>query len=244
LKKHPEIYLELKEHHFWDRRDRPLQEYLDEFKDKGSRKAGDITPAYELLASRTIQWIKRLNSNIKMIYIIRNPIEKAWSGCFRAIQVHYPQRKKVGSTEGWYHSFLQRQVERNICDYKTRIENWRAVFGWDQFLLLLHDFVKERPNQVLRRTVRHIGVSDINFYENMDVSAYVPSSGTGFPGKRAWTTKVLPQFLLDRAELGNDLNRTPPLPEFLKPILVELHRQSIEELGQYLRLDLSHWLAT
>jgi hypothetical protein len=242
LKKHPEIYLELKEHHFWDRRDRPLQEYLDGFKDKGSRKAGDITPAYELLTPRTIQWIKLLNSSIKMIYIIRNPVEKAWSGCFRTVQVHYPKRG-AGDSEDWYYAYLRRQFDRGVCDYKSRIQNWRTLFDWDQFLLLLHDFTKERPNDVLRRTVRHIGVADIDFYQNMDVSDYVPSSGGGAPGRRAWTTKVLPQFLLDRADFGGDFDKTPPLPEFLGPFMRDLYREQIEELSQYLKLDLSHWLA-
>lgn len=241
LERHPEVYMPIKEHHFWDLKQCSLEEYLSKFRDKGDRKAGDITPSYEQLATKTIEWIKRLNPKIKVVYIIRNPIDKAWSGCFRAIQTYYPQKKKIGNSRDWYYQFLTRQLDRKVCDYKSRIENWKVVFGWDQFLLLLHDFIEERPNDTLRRILRHIGVADIDRFEDVDVSNYIPSYTKS--GGRAWTTKTLPQFFLENIEMRDDPNRTPPLPEFLKPFMQDLYKEPIEELSRYLKLDLSYWLA-
>ena len=241
LLKHPEIYLNGKEHHYWDRRLCSLEEYWAKFNDKGARKAGDITPAYEHLSSETIHELKEVSPNIKAIYIIRNPIEKAWSGCFRKIQRRHPVEPLVGSNEEWYHEFFQNQFERGGMGYKTQLQNWLPEFSWDQFLLLLHDFMVARPNHLLRRILRHLEVKDVDFFKGKDVSEYVPSYGASRT-RRFWKTQSLPAFLLEHTDFS-DPNRSPPMPEFARSILQELYRDTIEDLGEYLSLDLSHWLA-
>ena len=41
--------------------------------------AGEITPAYATLDERVLRRIKRMNDKIKLIFVMRDPVERAWS---------------------------------------------------------------------------------------------------------------------------------------------------------------------
>ncbi len=40
---------------------------------------GEITPSYSILDSSDIEKIKRMNQDIKLIFMMRNPVDRAWS---------------------------------------------------------------------------------------------------------------------------------------------------------------------
>ena len=82
LRYHPEIYLpDFKEIHFFNGgyKNHGLKWYSQLFEEKGSRIAGDITPAYSTLDKNKIEILHRILPNAKIILILRNPIERAWS---------------------------------------------------------------------------------------------------------------------------------------------------------------------
>ena len=49
------------------------------FSQCNNKLKGEITPEYSVIGVNGINHIKSLNSNVKIIYIIRDPIDRAWS---------------------------------------------------------------------------------------------------------------------------------------------------------------------
>ena len=81
LKLHPEIYVsEQKELHYFDKKlNDSLFSYSGNFKNGLGKVKGEITPAYSILQIEKICLIKKLMPRVKLILLLRNPIERAWS---------------------------------------------------------------------------------------------------------------------------------------------------------------------
>ena len=82
FRQHPHIkFPKGKELHFWDRpyTQTDVHNYLDQFSHHHCHQ-GEITPAYAILPPTTIYQIWRVAPNLKLIYIIRDPVEVIPSG--------------------------------------------------------------------------------------------------------------------------------------------------------------------
>jgi hypothetical protein len=53
--------------------------YCSLFSNNDEKMCGDITPDYAIINDDSILKIKRLNPDIKIIYLLRNPIDRMWS---------------------------------------------------------------------------------------------------------------------------------------------------------------------
>ncbi len=56
-----------------------LENYARLFEPKGSLLSGDITPAYSMLSDEIIERIVHRFPNLKVIFLARDPVERAWS---------------------------------------------------------------------------------------------------------------------------------------------------------------------
>ena len=56
-----------------------LEDYGRLFACKGSRISGDITPAYSMLNDEIIERVVNSFPNLKVIFLARDPVERAWS---------------------------------------------------------------------------------------------------------------------------------------------------------------------
>src|SRR5262245_8764381 len=72
--------------HFWDaQRDRGIDWYRSLFV-SSDRVEGEITPAYAILPPRQVAEIAATFPDLRLIYILRNPIDRAWSSALMALQ--------------------------------------------------------------------------------------------------------------------------------------------------------------
>jgi hypothetical protein len=98
---------------------------------------GEITPEYALLADQGIRHMVALNSNLKIILLMRDPIERAWSDIRmprQPFQTSFTEREYVMSNR-----FLER------ADYVGTLERYRRhVSGTNIFIGYLDDIL-ERP---------------------------------------------------------------------------------------------------
>src|SRR5258706_3186219 len=77
-----------KEVHFWDwHRARGVDWYRGLFGAAAPGvKNGEITPAYALLPVEAIREIREINPALRVIYTLRNPLERAWSAALMVLQ--------------------------------------------------------------------------------------------------------------------------------------------------------------
>ncbi|MDG3439836.1 sulfotransferase domain-containing protein [Nitrospirillum amazonense] len=216
LSLHPKVSFPAgKEVHFWDAgRDRGVDWWMDQFgpRQPGIRK-GEITPAYSFIATDVIRELHGLCPDLRLFYVLRNPVERAWSAARMAVL--RAEMTLEEASEQWFLDHFRSAGSRRRGAYAEAIGRWRSAFPAEQLLIVFFDDLRERPREFLSRLCDHIGV---------DGRAYDATSDEA----------------LQRAVFRGP---EAPLPPRLRRDLINLYRAPVEELGHVLGVDLSHWLA-
>jgi LPS sulfotransferase NodH len=215
LRRHPEIrFPGGKEIHFWNaHRARGVEWYRELFAggEPGVRQ-GEITPAYAMLEAAVIREIRALNPALRVIYILRNPLERAWSGALMALE--RAEMTIEEASDAWFIDHFRSRGSQQRGDYETCLRTWHAVFDPAAVLVLRYEALGAEPRAFVQACCRHIGV---------DAAFYAGAAG-----------EVLEQRVF--AGPGH------PVRESLLPALREIYRPRIASLAAYLGADLGAWL--
>jgi len=162
LGRHPELNFPAgKEVHFWDQyRLRGLAWYRGLFAGPGFE--GDITPAYAILPPPAIAEIHAGFPDLRLVYALRNPIERAWSQAMMELERAAPP---PADREAWLLAHFRSAASLQRGDHETCIRNWRAVYG-DALMLVAFEDIVDEPREVLRACARHIGIAPA-FYDGV-----------------------------------------------------------------------------
>lgn len=147
-----------KEIHYWNARYRhePLSWYQALFSRDEQLVEGDITPAYATLDIDTIRRVHRHYPAIKILFILRNPIERAWSSALMALKRAELEIDEV--SDQWFIDHFRSRGSRARGDYEATLRRWRAVFGADAVRLIWYDDIRHRPRQVLQQVCAELGL--------------------------------------------------------------------------------------
>ncbi|MCA9375373.1 sulfotransferase domain-containing protein [Candidatus Dojkabacteria bacterium] len=164
LRYHPMLYFpQTKEIHFFDQNFlNGLEWYSNHFMFAGNKVKGEITPAYAILPSDTIAFIRRLVPEVKLFFIMRNPVDRAWSHAL----MEFMMVRKLKYEEITKEMFLEHfNGEGSIIrgDYATNLTNWFKHFPRKRLLLCFYEDVEENPQQLLESIMNHLSV-DPNLY--------------------------------------------------------------------------------
>lgn len=165
LSRHPQLrFPGGKEVHFWDRfRKRGEAWYQSRFPeaDAGIRQ-GEITPAYAFMEVEAIQSLHRLYPELRLFYILRNPIERAWSAAL--MHLRKAELEIDEASDQWFLDGFHSRGSRLRGDYAGAIANWSSVYPREQLLVLDYADIARRPVDFLRACCRHIG-ADPDFFQ-------------------------------------------------------------------------------
>lgn len=233
----------------------------------GEEAIGEASTSY--LASKIAPArIAQAIPHVKMIAILRNPVERAYSAYIFRVREGQEKRKdfarvlhdeldiiKQGQIRGTY-------LNRGF--YGQQIERYYSHFNKEQLkLFLFEDLVNDTPG-VLREIYRFIGV-DENFLADTsrkyNISAIpgnpLARAAVGWMGKqlslKQKLQKIIPQHIYWSVVVpaGHALNeklrarksvKPQPLDDNSRSILNEVYREDIEKLHLLTGLPVLHWL--
>lgn len=209
LRHHPQIaFPGGKEIHYWDlaENDDGLPAYLSLFETPSdpqhpSQRRGEITPAYGFLPQERIKAIRAINPALRVFYLLRNPIERAWSGALMAL--HRAEMTIDEASDQWFIDHFQSKGSLARGDYATCIDNWLAVFPREQLLILPFERIGVDSAGLLQACCRHLGV---------EADFFAPDAGN-----------IINQKV--HAGLGH------PIRPSLMPVLQALYQEKIERLS-------------
>jgi len=164
LNSHPDIWLHpQKEIHFWDwHYDNGVEWYKSLFAGevKGQIK-GEITPAYAILPTKKIQEAYNNFPDAKLIYMVRNPIDRAWSSALMALG--RAEMTFAEASDQWFidHFYSEGSLKRG--DYKSCIKNWLQFYPATSLLVCDFNDIKNNPSELLQACCKHIAI-DGSFY--------------------------------------------------------------------------------
>lgn len=165
LSKHPNIaFPGGKEIHFWDHpRGRSVEWYKQLFSNEVYIN-GDITPAYGCLPVEVIQEVFDLMPHLRLIYLIRNPVERAWSSAKMALG--RAEMLHEEASDQWFIDHFNSKGSLARGDYETCIRQWRSVFPSSQLLIMRYETIKNDPVLAANKVLNHLGLE--SFFEESD----------------------------------------------------------------------------
>ena len=113
---------------------------------------GEITPAYSILTPEDIARMHALLPAAKIIYLLRNPVERSWS----SYRKEYLRRGDRLDVEGIL-EFLASSTIAKRSGYISTIDQYAAHFGHENVLISTYDALKSHPVRMLLPIVSFLG---------------------------------------------------------------------------------------
>jgi len=278
LRQHPEIFLSrVKETHFFSSRNflpvakkhfwikSPLEKYADLFKNASTEKAiGEVCTTY-LYVAQSARRIYNYLPNVKLIAIIRNPVDRAYS--------HFNHRRQLGLEPiKDFSEALSAEKERirqglgmvwyyqDTGFYYSQLKRYFDAFPREQIKVCLFEELQSNPSALMKKIYSFLEVDD-DF--SPDTSVRYNMSGMpvnpllrslyilGLAGSRCARGLLIKQFIPFRLKHRFALAQTkllqkniaaPALSPEIRKQLTEVFRNDILQLQDLLQTDLGHWL--
>jgi hypothetical protein len=150
LKSHPEIYMcEIKEPRFFslEKNMAGISRYESLFRDaKGKKAIGEASTNYTKypIFKDVPQRIKRYIPDARLIYIVRNPVERAYS------EFTYNYATRGVEKNNFHQAITENPSYINISKYYMQIEQYLNVFEREQIEVVLLEDLRDSPHEVIR----------------------------------------------------------------------------------------------
>jgi len=138
--------------------------YLDLFSDFQDRVCGEITPAYAMLSEIDVESVRSLIGSAKILFLMRNPIEREWSQFRFTFQRGGPDQPEPTNEE--ILSFLAQPAVTERSDYLTTIERWTKSFSLDNVFIGFYDDILIAPQRLLDEVCEFLGVPPLTLEES------------------------------------------------------------------------------
>lgn len=135
--------------------------YWFQYRYAGALLRGDITPLYSLLSRNRVELIRSQMPDLKVFYILRNPIDRAWSGVRKTIWYQKGEAELAKADEKWLHETVMRPEVLARGDYRRAIETWESVYPREQICYLFYDDISDDSSAVLGRVFAFLGLDQL-----------------------------------------------------------------------------------
>lgn len=125
---------------------------------------GDITPEYCTLPEEGVQHVKTLlGPELKLIYSIRNPVDRALS----QLKMNLTRRGLQNEGEDFWLAEAKNPVIFQRGDYQTYIPRWERFFPRENMLYLPYGKVGKDPAWLISTVEKHLGVDPHTAYKDI-----------------------------------------------------------------------------
>ena len=278
LKQHPDIYMSpVKETNFFalegsklnfngpgDRDNicafsiTQIEDYVKLFEGaEGKRAIGEASPMY-LFDKSSADRIKSHIPNVRIIAILRHPVERAFSQYlmfvrdarepytrdFRRALLEEDKRKQLNWEWAWQY--------KQVGFYAEQLKRYLSLFDISQIRIYLYEDLLSNPVKLLQDIFEFVGVNselipDIKARHNESVLTR-NTALEAFLSNPSITSKILKPILPKRVRktlvsIGKKINVTrPKLNPKIRSELIAIYREDILELQNLIGRDLSAWL--
>ena len=149
--------------------------YSSLFTQGADRVTGEITPEYMMLSEEIVETIYSLNPKMKVIFIMRDPIDRIWSAAARHFVTNNKIRMQDVSEEELL-SFINDPGTVLRTNYLHTLSVWESIFPVDHIHIEFFDNIQENPEEVLLRIFDFLGVDRSAEYMLVDPKRKVASS--------------------------------------------------------------------
>ena len=140
---------------FYDERlNKGISWYEHIYKEGSNRIKGDKTHKYYLLPRHKISLIRKLQPEVKILLLLRCPIDRAWSDALMNLKrfngIDYEGNEAI------YKKHLLGKVYRGL--YYQHIMRWFSVFPQDQIQIVIYEELVASPEKYLNEIAEFLGI--------------------------------------------------------------------------------------
>ncbi len=254
LRRHSGVFIPREEIHYWTRQSARIEPehawYRDLFGSaEPSQLIGENSNSY-LVQPGAAELIHRWLPGVKLVTMLRNPVERAYSG--------YCMRLRYGEVTDdiWAHLDPDRQPDSEILSsglYFERLRPYVSLFARDQLHFIVHDDLSTAADTVLSGLCEFLG-TDFR-PESMIVSDRINDKQGLWPSQRfhrLYERSSLVKSINDsirgtwaHAAIKRALTRKvsyPALPPELRRRMAAFFADDVDRLSELLARDLRFWV--
>jgi len=113
--------------------------------------AGETTPRYAVLPRRTIGQIKRLMPDLKLVYLLRDPVDRMWSDVAMFHGRRFGGEGLHSSGAESIQDFLFAEKNLSHSRYHANLDRWREYFGPEKIFVGFQEEIARDPADLLGR---------------------------------------------------------------------------------------------
>ncbi len=136
--------------------------YASLFSPSEGQIAGEMTPNYNILDSETVARIHTLMPELKIIYLLRNPIERTWSQANRGVRQTLFQGNHTDPQV--IQQFMESEKPHRRSDYFKTLQVWESFYPQEQIFIGFFEQIQENPRQLLLDIYQFLGVDSSEQY--------------------------------------------------------------------------------
>jgi hypothetical protein len=133
-----------------------LENYGRLFEHKGSLVSGDISPAYSTVSDEVIQRVVNSFPNLKVIFLARDPVERAWSQLSMGVRLGMISRFDATDADEVIRNLLNPGVLLRSHPSKI-VARWRRYVRPDLFRIYFFDDLEKNPAELRRSILLFLG---------------------------------------------------------------------------------------
>jgi hypothetical protein len=175
--------------------------YRSLFTPANGQSSGEITPRYAVIPPRIIASIRRRMPDLKIIYLLRDPIDRMWSDLAMFHDQRFGGRGTQTVNQSSSSTFLTRRSSLRHSRYEENIRCWEKFFPQEQILVGFMEDLANRPSDLLCQIFRFLGVDDT--HQPPDALVKLKINFADYPTIPEDTARRLASFLIDDARLLN-----------------------------------------
>ncbi|MEQ9549037.1 MAG: sulfotransferase [Coleofasciculus sp. G3-WIS-01] len=271
LNQHPQIYMSpVKETNFleknWEEIEDQRKAKIDTFEKycqlftgvKDEIAIGEASPNYLFHYESSSERIKRYVPNAKLIAVLRNPIDRAYSDYLMHIRDAIGKGKRTSLSEQ-----IKYRADKSFLIlkgfYYKHLQHFYEEFDRDKIKVYLYDDLSKDPVEFMQNMYRFVGVDD-TFLPDVSKKAQVaqvpkntavnnilrqqnPLRTMVSSGLRFILPLEVRQNLRSRLiQMNSQDKKAAPLSPEDRQQLIELYREDILKLQDLIQRDLSAWL--
>ncbi len=140
--------------------------YASLFSPRKGQIADEVTPNYASINEKTVGRVYALMPDIKIIYLLRNPIQRMWSWAAHSYSEQFGYQGLHTISDHTIMKFLQKEKHLGDSQYFTNLQRWERFYPKKQIFIGFFEQIADNPCQQLK---------DIYAFLELDFSEqYIP----------------------------------------------------------------------
>ena len=229
-----------------------LEKYHGLFTNKDVKLRGEASVSY-LFYDDVPQKIKEYNSKAKIIIMLRNPIDRAFS--------HYLMDYRLGLVSDSFESIIKKKSKHknanlfyqqyiDVSEYARQVSGYLDVFDKENILFIDYEDFKNDVSAVVNDAYIFLGVND-DFQPNLKKkhNTYnMPKNSIirfiySFVSFRKFLTNIVPKYIVEwTRNLLFKSNKKPILSNDTRKFLASYFKDDVDDLSAMLNKSYSKWI--